>query len=46
MDYSREELTYKTAVQLCEILHISQAEYLTFKYSKEQLVEFILTPLD
>jgi|GEM_PF-2800258 hypothetical protein len=46
MNYSREELSYKNIVQLCEILSISQKDYLNYKYSKEQLVEFILTPLD
>jgi hypothetical protein len=46
MNYSREELYRKNVVQLCEILNISQTEYLNYKYSQEQLVEFILTPLN
>ncbi|MHB8261086.1 MAG: hypothetical protein ACYDCN_13360 [Bacteroidia bacterium] len=46
MNYSRKELYSKTIVQLCNMLNISQKEYLNQKYSKEQLVEFILTPQD
>ena len=46
MNYSREELSHKNILQLCEILQITQVDYLNYKYSKEQLVEFILTPLD
>jgi len=46
MNYSREELYHKNIVQLCQILGISQRDYLSHKYSKDQLVEFILTPLD
>ena len=46
MNYSRQELYHKNIVQLCEILSISHIEYLNYQYSKEQLVEFILTPLD
>ncbi len=46
MNYTREELYHKTLVQLCMLLGISKSEYLNFKYSKEQLVEFILTPLN
>lgn len=46
MNYSREELYRKTIVQLCNMLNISQRDYLNQKFSKEQLVEFILTPID
>jgi hypothetical protein len=42
----REELYSKTIEQLYELLHISHKEYLPDAFSKEQLVEFILTPLD
>lgn len=46
MNYTREELYNKNIVQLCEILHISQNDILPDAFSKEQLIEFILTPLD
>ena len=42
----RERLYNKSIEQLFEMLKISQANYLPDAFSKEQLVEFILTPLD
>jgi len=46
MNYTREELYHKNIVQLCALLGISQRDYLNYKYSKEQLIEFIITPLN
>jgi hypothetical protein len=42
----REGLYNKPIEQLCEMLKISEQEYLRYAFSKEQLVEFILTPKD
>lgn len=43
---AREELYNKSIEQLCELLKISLKEYLPETFSKEQLVEFLLTPKD
>ena len=42
----REGLYNKSIEHLCELLKISTQEYLRYAFSKEQLVEFILTPKD
>ena len=42
----REELHNKSIEQLYEMLKISLTDYLPDAFSKEQLVEFILTPKD
>ena len=42
----RERLYSKPIAQLYELLNISPQNYLPDAFSKEQLVEFILTPLD
>ena len=42
----RERLYHKPIEQLYELLNISPQNYLPDAFSKEQLVEFILTPLD
>ena len=40
----REGLYNKSIEQLCELLKISQQDYMRYAFSKEQLVEFLLTP--
>jgi len=42
----REGLYNKSINQLCELLKISKKEYKHYAFSKEQLVEFLLTPKD
>ena len=42
----RAELQGKSIEELFEILNISPQDFETGIFSKEQLIEFILTPLD
>jgi hypothetical protein len=46
MNYSREELNNKNIVELYQILNIMPMDYMPNAFSKEQLIEFILTPID